>query len=113
MQWGEHRNTFFQNVIANVLHSATLPLGRKAIVMFAIILKKSCQIGGRVSELARKLLELECAETGESQGEVLERCLLQCVRHPDALKLIQEYARKDPALSAILAACFPTGKTKN
>lgn len=72
--------------------------------MFAILMKKSKQIGGRVSELARLLLEAEVKRTGESQGEILERCLLQCIRHTDAVKLIQEYAAKDPAISAIVAA---------
>lgn len=47
---------------------------------------------------------MEKAATGESEAAIVERCLLKCLRSPRQLKLICEYAQKDPTISAMLDA---------
>lgn len=72
--------------------------------MFAKLMKKAKSVSTRVSDMAYALLKQEMAATGESQGAVIERCLFQCLRGPEAVKLIKEMAAKDPALRALLDA---------
>lgn len=61
-----------------------------------IVMKKTKQLSLRVSALAKDLLALEQRATGESEADIVERCLLQCLQsREDACKLIRQYATED------------------
>ena len=67
-------------------------------------MKKTSQISARISDLAKSLLELEQKRTKESEAAIIERCLIQGVRTPEAIQLIREYASKEGTISAIMSA---------
>jgi hypothetical protein len=67
-------------------------------------MKKTKQLSARISELANALLEMEQKKTNESQGAIIERCIFNTLRRPEAVQIIRDMARKDPTLMAILEA---------
>lgn len=82
-------------------------------MLLTIVLKKTEQLSARVSALAKELLALEKRKTQESEGEIVERCLLACLKSDEALEVIRKYAKEDPTVAAILAAFrSPTTATR-
>lgn len=69
-------------------------MGKKPKQVFAV----------RVSDLARQLVEHECKETGESEGEVVERCILAQINSPAAQRLIVQAIKQNPSLKPIIDA---------
>jgi hypothetical protein len=66
---------------------------------------KTVPLSARISPLAKALIAAERLATGESEGEVVDRCVVQLlVRTPAGRKLAREYVRKAPAMSAIFDA---------
>jgi hypothetical protein len=66
--------------------------------------KPKVQISARISELAKRLMELERQRTQESEGQFLERLILSTASSPKALQLLLEEAEKDLHLSTVLNA---------
>lgn len=62
------------------------------------------QISGRISSMAKALLEAESNITGESEGEIIERCLLATIRTPEALEAMKAEAEKDPSVKSMFEA---------
>lgn len=61
-------------------------------------------ISARISSLANALLEAESAHTKESEGEIIERCLLATIRTPEALEAMKIQAEKDPSVKSMFEA---------
>jgi hypothetical protein len=66
--------------------------------------KVKVQISARISELAKRLMEIERQQQDESEGQFLERLILSTASSPAALQLLLEEAEKDAHLSAVVNA---------
>jgi hypothetical protein len=62
-------------------------------------------LSARLSALAAQLLALEKQRTGDSEGEIISRCILESLAQgtPEAIQLVRDYAANDPTFRAIAA----------